>query len=361
MENITIVIPSYNPDVNLTMFIDELILAGFSDIIIVDDGSDLEEKKVQLAFGYVKDKKECKLIHHGSNMGKGAALKTAFKLCMIERPADSLVIMVDDDGQYGVEGICKCIEEYERSFAQADKRPVMLAARSFKESNYAKRKRMVNHISGFIMKYLCFVNAKDVQTGLRFIPHEYIRELIKVEGYGFDYEINMLVEMKYRNIPYVEETINIEDVSGRYADYNPVKDVLKFLGVMIRYAVSSLSATAVDIVAFYLLLLLFDSGALAMDKAMGMLNATIIARVISATFNCIVNKKAVFKSDSSMKSVIVRFYIFSLFRAIVSYMLVLGVSNIIGSYGDSLTVVVKLLIDLVLFFAGYGIQKKWIF
>ncbi|MBQ9699239.1 MAG: hypothetical protein IJV71_01315 [Lachnospiraceae bacterium] len=50
MDKITVVIPSYNPNVNLTMFIDELLLAGFRDIVIVDDGSDLDEKKVQMAY-----------------------------------------------------------------------------------------------------------------------------------------------------------------------------------------------------------------------------------------------------------------------------------------------------------------------
>ena len=145
-------------------------------------------------------------------------------------------------------------------------------------------------------------------------------------GTGFEYEINQLVEMKYQKISYFEHMISMEEiVKARYARYNPVWDVIKLLGVMLKYAVSSLSATAIDLVAFYLLLLPLSGNMINMDKEFGMLIATIVARIISSTFNCIVNKKTVFQSDAPMRSVIVKFYIFSLFRAGLSYGMVLGI------------------------------------
>lgn len=365
MDKCTIVIPSYNPNVSLTMLIDELLLAGFKDIVIVDDGSNLDDKKVQMAYAYIRDKSECTLIHHGANMGKGAALKTGFKHCLLNRPKDTLVITVDDDGQYGAECVKQCLEQYESMYDDVYREhgepPVLLGARKFADSGYKIVKRAVNYLCGFIMKYMCFVNVRDVQTGLRLIPHRYLRDLLKVDGHGFDYDINMLPAMKYRNIPYIEVSIQIEQVNGKYADYNPVGDVLRCLGVMIRYVFSSLSATALDVVVFYLLLMMFDSGVLPLDKSFGMLYATIIARVISATYNCIVNKKAVFKSDTPMKTIIIRFYIFSLIKAVMSYVMLLGSSYLLGMYADSMTVIIKLVIDLILFFGGYGIQKKWIF
>ena len=361
MDKITVVIPSYNPNVNLTMFIDELLLAGFRDIVIVDDGSDLDEKKVQMAYSYVKAKNECVVMHHGTNMGKGAALKTAFKYCMLNRPKDTLIITVDDDGQYSVENIIQCVERYRAIYEETGEYPVLLGSRKFADSGYKFVKRLVNYISGFVMKYMCFVKVRDVQTGLRLIPHKYLRQMMHIDGNGFDYEINMLPEMKYKKIPYAEEMIYIDQTNGQYADYNPVRDVLKCLGVMIRYVFSSLSATVLDIVVFYILLMMFDSGVLPLDKSLGMLYATFIARVASSTYNCIINKKAVFKSEVPMKSVIVRFYVFSMIKAVISYFMTLASSYLIGSYADSLTVVVKLIVDLILFFGGYPVQKKWIF
>ena len=38
--NVTIVLPSLNPDEKLNMVVDGLLAAGFTDIVIVNDGSD---------------------------------------------------------------------------------------------------------------------------------------------------------------------------------------------------------------------------------------------------------------------------------------------------------------------------------
>lgn len=356
----TVVIPSYNPDVKLSMFVDELIMSGFSDIVIIDDGSDFGIRKVKTTFDYVKAKNECTILHHGTNMGKGMALKTGFKYCMAWREEDTVVVTADDDGDYSVGHIRECLQAYGQD--EGEEAKVMIASRDFRNSGYAKRKIVSNAVAGFVMKYFCGVNIKDVQTGLRLIPYKYLEKIMHVPGAGFDYEINMLVELKYQNIPYIERIISMEDiVTKSYAKYNPLRDTLKFLGMMLKYAFSSLSATAVDLAVFYILLHIFDGGSFRMDKNAGMLVATVIARVISSTFNCILNKKAVFKSDAPMKGVIVKFYIFSLFRAGVSYGMVLGISYILGSYADSVTVVIKMLADFILFFVGYKIQKKWIF
>ena len=160
MDKCTIVIPSYNPNVSLTMLIDELLLAGFKDIVIVDDGSNLDDKKVQVAYAYIRDKSECTLIHHGANMGQGAALKTGFKHCLLNRPKDTLVITVDDDGQYGAECVKQCLEQYESMYDEVywehGEPPVLLGARKFADSGYKIVKRVVNYLCGFIMKYMYF-------------------------------------------------------------------------------------------------------------------------------------------------------------------------------------------------------------
>ena len=46
MVKTTVIIPSYNPDVKLSVFVDELIMSGFSDIVVIDDGSDYSERMV---------------------------------------------------------------------------------------------------------------------------------------------------------------------------------------------------------------------------------------------------------------------------------------------------------------------------
>ena len=343
----TVVIPSYNPDVKLSMLVDELIMSGFSDIIIVDDGSDFGIRNVETTFEYVKEKAECTILHHPSNLGKGMALKTGFKFCMHNRGKDTLIVTMDDDGEYSVADVNACLEDYEEHL---------------KAGTYSTKRLVVNKIAGIAMTYLCGVDVKDVQTGLRLIPIKYMKKLLKVEGERFDYEINMLVELKYNNIATAEHIISKErETTIRYAKYNPIWDICRLIAVMLKYAASSLAATALDVVLFYLIILSMDDTLLDIDKSAGMFMATVVARVVSSTFNCVVNKRTVFNSDEPMKWVIIKFYIFSILRALVSYAMILGASYMLGTYADTATVIVKLIVDLILFFAGYGIQKKFIF
>ena len=72
---ITIIVPSLNPDEKLLKVIDELVSAGFENIIVVNDGSDKEKEHY---FKTIEKYKVCTVLKHSQNLGKGRALKTAF-------------------------------------------------------------------------------------------------------------------------------------------------------------------------------------------------------------------------------------------------------------------------------------------
>ena len=84
--------------------------------------------------------------------------------------------------------------------------------------------------------------------------------------------------------------------------------------------------------------------------------STVIARICSSLFNYTMNKKVVFKSGNGMKS-FVRYYILCAAQMIASaagvtlaYILTRGNSSVL-----------KLIIDLLLFFVSYQIQRRWVF
>ena len=91
--NIKIIIPSYNPKDKLIDLVNELIKNNFDNILIIDDGSDTESKKI-----YSKIPKKVKIIYHDKNMGKGCALKTG--IATIKK--EDAFITVDSDGQHKV-------------------------------------------------------------------------------------------------------------------------------------------------------------------------------------------------------------------------------------------------------------------
>lgn len=58
-----------------------------------------------------------------------------------------------------------------------------------------------------IFSFLCGIKLSDTQTGLRAIPYCFIRQMICVGGGRYEYETNVLLEIKRQGIAYAEEKI----------------------------------------------------------------------------------------------------------------------------------------------------------
>ena len=121
--NIAILIPSFNPDKNLTNLVTKLSSDSWNKIVIVDDGSFNE---CQSFFNQLKDIDNVHVINHSNNQGKGAALKTGIKYIENNTTALKGIITVDADGQHLVEDIQKIAKS-----AQERENDVIFGVRSF--------------------------------------------------------------------------------------------------------------------------------------------------------------------------------------------------------------------------------------
>ena len=66
--NISVIIPSLNPDDKLIKVVDSLVEYDFNDIIIVNDGSDSEHLQ---PFNILSKYPQCTILTHSVNRGKG--------------------------------------------------------------------------------------------------------------------------------------------------------------------------------------------------------------------------------------------------------------------------------------------------
>ena len=105
--DVSVILPSFKPDDNLLRCVGGLVEAGFTDIIVVDDGGGADYNKY---FDEVRKKPGCTVLVHEENRGKGAALKTAFSWYLDNRDGKG-VITVDGDGQHRVCDIIACAEK----------------------------------------------------------------------------------------------------------------------------------------------------------------------------------------------------------------------------------------------------------
>lgn len=344
-DKIPIIVPSLNPDEKLLCVINGLVSVGFSDIIIVNDGSDDEHLRY---FEDVGKFSECTILRHEKNKGKGAALKTAFSY-IIENRKDCIgVITADGDNQHQPNDIAACAD------AMIEKKDnVILGVRDFSLPEVPFRSKFGNKLTSFIFKTSCGLNISDTQTGLRAIPFEYLDKFIKTQGDRFEYETNMLLDMKTYSIPFSEVKISTLYIEGNESShFNPIVDSIKIYKTILKFIASSIFSSLLDLLLFFVLQFIFTD----MVKL-----CTVIARIISSLVNFFTNKKVVFGCKKGIGKTFLRYYALSIPLMIVSAYSVEYVTSLLSLENKLVITIIKMIIDTILFFVSYKIQRSWVF
>ena len=210
------IIPSLDPDNKLITLVDNLIKSGFKKILIVDDGT-----KDKTIFNKLKEYKECIILSHKENKGKGIALKTAFKY--YKENFNILykgVVCLDSDGQHTIEDTINITNKL------IETNNFILGTRLFNTKETPIRNKFGNRLTSYLFKLLYKVYIKDTQTGLRAIPNRLIDLHLNTEGSRFEYEMNTLINLAL-NKEIIEEvdikTVYLKD-SNKHSHFNPIKD-----------------------------------------------------------------------------------------------------------------------------------------
>lgn len=357
--NATVVIPSLNPDEKILSTIQSLSDEGFSDIVLVDDGSD-EEHKVffdRASKQFNSSSVNVTVLVHEVNKGKGRAMKTAFEYILANRPDKPNVITVDGDGQHLAKDVKKCIEKLEE-FPDS----FVMGVRNFKQDNVPARSKFGNNATKLVFSLLCGINVSDTQTGLRAMSYEHLPIMLSVEGDRYEYESNQLFAVKRAGIKFKEVVITTVYLDeNQTSHFRPIRDSIRIYGVIIKYLLSSLASTLVDISIFTLLNLIF--GKLNFTDELRLFLATAIARVISSFVNFSINRKVVFKSKDNFGSTMFKYYVLCACQLLASAGLVFVFSSFVFKLkdGSPFDTLIKAVVDTILFFISFRIQQNWVF
>jgi glycosyltransferase involved in cell wall biosynthesis len=205
--NQAIIIPAYNPDQSLPGYIRQLKQHGDFGIIVVDDGSALPSKPV---FESIRSMEGCTVLLHERNLGKGAALKTAFRHVLEDCEDVAHVVTADADGQHAVEDVISVTKETAKSV-----RGLVFGVRDFVHPDIPSRSLFGNRMTSRLFRLLFGRRLHDTQTGLRGIPRRELRWLMTIRGDRYDFEMNTLIHA-------VREDVDIREVEIRtiYLDHN---------------------------------------------------------------------------------------------------------------------------------------------
>ena len=333
LSKIVVIIPALNPNENLITLVEELKIEGLSNIIVINDGSDLDKKKI---FQKLKDEKKVTIYENKKNFGKGKTIKIGIEKVLNEDIIG--IVTVDADGQHLASDAKKVAEKLENG-------KIVLGERNLKR-NVPFFSKVGNIFSSLYLKMYSGIYLEDTQTGLRGIPKKYFEFSLNIKGERFDYEMNFLKEVCRQKINL--ELVEIETIyEKRIKNFRVIKDSYIIYKDFFKNIISSIVSAIIDIVFF----MIFIFG------KMPIFYANIVARIISGFCDFTINKKWVFKESHTNDSKKIYGYI-SLFvvQMILNSIIVTFFSNY---YGNLL--ILKILINLIIYVINFFIKKLYIF
>ncbi len=347
---IPVIIPAYEPDEKLLILLNHLKEAGIRNMIVVDDGSGSD---YQALFARAEATEGCTVLHHAVNLGKGRALKTAFNACLLRFPTQCGCVTADSDGQHTPQDILACMKKlWENPEA------LVLGCRNFDAADVPMRSSFGNKCTRKVFRYLVGLSVSDTQTGLRAIPASFMKSLMNVRGERFEYETNMLIETKNMSVPILEvpvETIYLEE--NKTSHFNPIKDSIRIYMIFGKFLFSSLSSSVLDLALFGLFCKILRAASGIWTGLPYIVGATILARIISAIYNFLLNYKVVFQSSANLAAAAAKYFALAVCQMLCSAFLVNELFGLFGGY----EVAVKIPVDVLLFFLSFVIQREFVY
>lgn len=227
MKDAVILIPSYEPDELLINTVNELLAEDFP-ILLVNDGSGKEYDHI---FDAVKDK--VKYFSYEENHGKGYAMKYGYKHLLEVYPGAKYIITADGDGQHSTKDIIAVYNELVKY------NELVFGVRDFGKDVPAKSKAG-NNFSKATRSLLTKTYIQDDQCGLRGFPVRYLRDLIKLKGNRYEYEMNQITYFQMKQYPMIALPIQTIYLDGNSrSHFRPFKDTMKIQFAIWKNAIIS--------------------------------------------------------------------------------------------------------------------------
>lgn len=336
----TILIPSYEPDVRLLNLIVKLQEYGLGHIVIVDDGSGPDYRGIfesAKAYG-------CTVLTHTHNLGKGCALKTGFRHIRAWDLQEA-VICADSDGQHLPHDIKRVVDAIQLHPSAG----MVLGSRKF-TGQVPLRSRFGNSVTRGVFAVATGSKVYDTQTGLRGFPHHMLDWLCEIPGDRFEYEMNMLLAARREGYAIREvfiETVYLEE--NKSSHFRPLVDSMRIYLPILAFSASSAASALID----FTLLFLFQY------MTHNLFFSVVAARLCSSIFNYSMNRKYVFggKNAAKVRKSMPKYF------SLVALVLLLNY-GLLYFYNEQLILplaVAKILTEVSIFVFSFWAQRRFVY
>ncbi len=341
-----LIIPAYQPSTDLLALISEVFERDEGNTlrhaIVVDDGSSSEHRAL---FDRLSSNDRVTVLRHVVNLGKGAALKTAFNDALLRWPDAVGFVTADADGQHAPVDILRVASALA---SEPDK--LILGSRRFGRGT-PFRSLFGNWVTRLIFRVFSGFSVTDTQTGLRGWPAALCRRALTIPLNRYEFELASLLSPRagqtrriaVREVP--TQTIYLDgNVSSHF---NPLWDSMRIYFVFVRYCGFSLATAAADYLAFIAVLSRSDSIGLAQT----------CARALAVLVSCYLGRNLAFRNRSAWLASFSKFVLLVAVMGAVSYAMI----NLLhGTWGLEV-IVAKLVAEGALFFGNFSIQRSFVF
>jgi glycosyltransferase involved in cell wall biosynthesis len=226
----SIVIPCYNEENTILDIVDKVIsnISQEDEVIIVNDCS--RDKTSEKLTEIKKNHRQIKILTHETNLGKGAALQTAFKECK-----NDIIIIQDADLEYDP-------RDYENLLvpfidANAD---VVYGSRFLGGGKYVRIHFFWHYLANKILTFFCNVfsnlNLTDMETGYKAFKKSMLLG-IKLEQKGFGIEPEITLKLAKKKAKFFEVPISYNGRSYEEGKKIRLKDAFIAVYCIIRYGI----------------------------------------------------------------------------------------------------------------------------
>ena len=341
MKNISLVIPVYKPAPQLFNYIQALAHKPFTSILVVDDGSGTE---YMCLFRSIARIRKVKVISHAINCGKGAALKSAFHYWLCSFPKDRAILCLDADGQHLLDDVLRMSRQSKQAHDS-----LILGSRIFhKRANIPWRSKFGNVLTRYLFYFLVGQKLYDTQTGLRLIPRRFVYELLRIKENRYEFELEMLIQTKYHNIPIQEVAIQaVYENNNSTSHFNPFLDSMRIYYVLFRSTLVSATTAILDNLIFVA----------SLNLGLTVAPSQVAARVVSTGYSFCMIRRIVFHSQQNITYCFAKYILLTIVSGFLSYGAILLLVN---NFAFSI-IYAKVLSETVIYLANFAIQRDFIF
>lgn len=225
-----VIIPAYNADATLKLLLARLLeFAPKHDIIVIDDGSSDGTPTCLNTLQRSSTAEAAKLsgvelIIHPHNKGKGAALKSGFKLAL--QKGYEAVITIDADGQHDPKYIPALADILDTGHYD-----IVVGSRRNEFSRMSFARFLSNSITTTVVSILAGTKIADSQSGYRIIRSAVLKS-VKLKTSRYQMESELLIKAARQGFRI--GSLEIKNIPGNTSHISHLKDTLRFIRMALQ-------------------------------------------------------------------------------------------------------------------------------